>query len=70
MDDAAIAGELAAIGERLQALAAEPASPGLGEELGSIRGDLRRLALENDEVGRRLGEQLSLRSPSDLVEMQ
>lgn len=69
MDDASVAGEVAVIAERLQALTAEPHSSNIGEELG-IRAKLRRLALENDEVGRRLGEQLGLRSPDDFVALQ
>jgi hypothetical protein len=70
VDDAAAAGELAAIAARLQALAAGPPSPHLGEELGKIRAELRRLASENDEVGRRLAEQLGLQPPPDPVALQ
>ena len=60
MDDAAVAGELAAIAVRLQSLAADPPAGSIGEELGQIRAQLRTLAVENDEVGRRLGDQLGL----------
>lgn len=59
-------GELAAIAARLQALAADPPSP-IGPELGQIRAELRRLAQENDEVGRRLAAQLGLAPPDDLI---
>lgn len=66
MDDQAVAAQLEAIAARLQALTAGPASPTIGRELGQIRADLRRLALENAEVGRRLGAQLGLlQQPSD-----
>ena len=64
MDDTAAAGELEAIAARLQALTVGPPSPTIGQELGRIRADLRRLALENDEVGRRLGQQLGLEQHS------
>jgi hypothetical protein len=65
VDDAAVAGEVAAIAERLRALAAEPPSPTIGPELGQIRAELRRLAQENDEVGRRLAIPLGLAVPPD-----
>ena len=65
MDDAAVAGELAGIAARLQALAVDPPSPMIGPELGQIRAELRRLAQENEEVGRRLAVQLGLAPPPD-----
>ena len=62
-----MAHELEAIAARLQALTAESLSPPISpRELGQIRAELRRLALENDEVGRRLGVQLGLRQPDDV----
>ena len=70
VDDAAVAGELAVITERLQALASGPPSPTLGRELGQIRAALRQLARDNDEVGRWLETQLGAQPPGDPAALQ
>jgi hypothetical protein len=63
--DAAIAQELAEIGERLAGLAAGAAdADSIGAELGAIRAQLRLLALDNAEIGARLGEALGLQLPA------
>lgn len=63
MDDPAISQDLEQIKNRLAALASSPPGPGIAEELGAIRAQLRLLAEANDEVGDRLGEILGLRVP-------
>lgn len=61
LDDQTVASELAAIAERLKALAAGGEPPlALGTELGAIRAQLRMLAAENAEVAARLGASLGL----------
>jgi hypothetical protein len=59
--DATIAAEIAAIGERLAALAAMGGdAETIGPELGAIRAHLRLLAEQNEEVAARLGPALDL----------
>lgn len=60
MTDLEVAEEVAAIRDRLAALAADPERPDVAEELGALRAQLRRLALANETIGRRLAEQLDL----------
>jgi len=63
-EDAAVAGELAAITNRLKALAASTEDRDtIAQELGAIRAQLRLLAAENAEVGERLARSLGLESP-------
>jgi hypothetical protein len=61
--DARLVSEVAEIRRRLAALASDPEGPGVAEELGAIRANLRALAESNDEIGERLGELLGLRNP-------
>ena len=61
--DADVAAEVAAIKDRLAALAADPNGPGVAEELGAIRAQLKLLAESNAEIGQRLAESLGLRVP-------
>jgi C4-dicarboxylate-specific signal transduction histidine kinase len=64
-EDAAVAGELAAITDRLKALASSPEDRDtIAQELGAIRAQLRLLAQENAEVGERLARSLGLESPA------
>ena len=65
MDDAEVAAEVAAIHARLAALARDPGRPGVAEEIGAIRAQLRDLAETNAQVGDRLAESLGLRQPPD-----
>jgi hypothetical protein len=58
-----VAQEIQAIRMRLGKLADDPQGPGVAEELGAIRAELRTLAIANAEVGDRLGESLGLRQP-------
>jgi DNA transposition AAA+ family ATPase len=57
--------ELQEIVARLSALTTEPPSDHIASELDAIRKHLRRLAVDNAEVGRFLGESLGLREPPD-----
>lgn len=62
-EDAAVAGELAAITDRLKALAASTDDrETIAQELGAIRAHLRALARENAYVGARLARSLGLDS--------
>jgi len=61
--DLRLVSEVAEIRRRLAALASDPEAPGVAEELGSIRANLRSLAESNEEIGERLGELLGLRNP-------
>lgn len=60
--DSRLLSEVVDIQRRLAALASDPAAPGVAEELGAIRANLRALAESNDEIGERLGELLGLRN--------
>ena len=61
LDDQTAAAELAAIADRLAALAASGDEPDLiGAELGAIRAQLRLLATHNAEIGARLAASLGL----------
>jgi hypothetical protein len=62
-DDDRVAAEVAAIHARLAALVSDPGRPGVAEEIGSIRAQLRELAETNAEVGDRLAASLGLRQP-------
>lgn len=60
-EDAAVAGELAAIADRLKALTASTDDRDtIAQELGAIRAHLRVLAQENAHVGARLARSLGL----------
>jgi len=65
MDDADVAAEVAAIHARLAALARDPGRPGVAEEIGSIRAQLRALAETNAEIGDRLSEAAGLLKTTD-----
>lgn len=66
VDDKSAAEELAAIADRLAALAASGDEPdSIGRELGAIRALLRTLALENANVGARLATNLGLTAADD-----
>jgi hypothetical protein len=56
---------LADIVARLSSLVEAPPSQAMGQELAAIRADLKRLAADNHEVGRLLGERLGLAMPPD-----
>ena len=65
LDDRSASDELAAIAERLAALAASSDEPDLiGRELGAIRAQLRALAAENAKVGAQLAVSLGLSTAS------
>ena len=57
--------ELREIVARLSGLTSEPPSEHIASELDAIRRQLRRLAADNAEVGRFLGESLGLRDAPD-----
>jgi|1186.fasta_scaffold673485_1 hypothetical protein len=62
--DAAVAAELAEIAERLAALVSDGETIGsVGAELEAIRTQLRRLHLDNAEIGARLAASLGLDGP-------
>jgi hypothetical protein len=63
--DEEIAAGLAAIVARLSSLVEAPASLAMGTELAAIRADLKRLAGDNEQVGRLLGERLGIQIPPD-----
>jgi hypothetical protein len=63
-DEEAAAG-LAEIVARLSSLVEATPSPAMGQELAAIRADLKRLAADNEQVSRLLGERLGVHMPPD-----
>jgi hypothetical protein len=63
LTDTEITRELATIRARLAELASGAKGRDVADELIGIREHLRRLALDNENVRKRLGESLGLRAP-------
>jgi hypothetical protein len=59
----AVADEIASIHARLATIFEQPPADDVVEELGRIRARLRELALENAEIGDRLGDSLGVERP-------